>query len=225
MREIVKQSVLQQVYDAIKDDIISQYYQPGEKLVVRMLCERYGVSDTPIKQGLNRLVSEGLVVAVEGKGLWVRTFTREDLQDLLRTRFMIESYCITTLNRDQDAFRETAARLQLLVREHRAFLDGISGPMSASEYRVHQELDRQFHLTIVQGVGSSHIEQLYRGLQGHIYMSHIYQKRGSGEAEITFGEHRRIWDQLAMENIPGAVQALREHFASLCRDMDIPFCE
>ncbi len=222
--EIVRQSLLQQVYDAIKDDIISRYYQPGDKLVIRMLCERYHVSDTPIKQALNRLVSEGFVVAIRGKGLWVREFTREELQDLLRTRFMIESYCVRSLLQDAEARTAAVSAMGETLEAHRRFLDSAGSSLEASEYRVHQEFDRAFHLGLVSGVHSSHILRIYQDLQGHIYMSYIYRLRGPHEAEITFREHRRFHEALASGS-PDALEALRAHFISLCTDIDIPFRE
>ena len=48
-------------YHKIRKDIIDEYLPAGQKINLSDLCARYGVSPTPIKQALNRLMAEGLV--------------------------------------------------------------------------------------------------------------------------------------------------------------------
>ena len=48
-------------YHNIRKDIIEEYLPAGQKINLSDLCTRYGVSPTPIKQALNRLMAEGLV--------------------------------------------------------------------------------------------------------------------------------------------------------------------
>ena len=93
-RPIHIESVAHRVYRDFIDDITEGYFKLGEKLVVRELCERYNVSDTPVKQSLSRLISEGLVENIPRKGMWVKSFTLEELKDMYRARLMIEQYCI-----------------------------------------------------------------------------------------------------------------------------------
>ena len=54
-------TLVDKAYERIKADFARGALAPGEKIIFRDLVERYGISETPIKQALNRMVTEGLV--------------------------------------------------------------------------------------------------------------------------------------------------------------------
>ena len=55
-------------YGRVRADIIGCLLAPGLRLRIRDLCERYGVSLSPMREALNRLVAEGLVIADDHRG-------------------------------------------------------------------------------------------------------------------------------------------------------------
>jgi Mn-dependent DtxR family transcriptional regulator len=65
--------------------------QPGTKLRIAEIAEEFGVSATPMREALSRLVSRGLVVAVGQRGFRVMPVSREDLADITRTRVALET--------------------------------------------------------------------------------------------------------------------------------------
>lgn len=212
--------ILDTVYNQIKDDIVEGFFQQGEKLAVRVLCERYHVSDTPVKQALNRLTAEGLVEALPRRGMRVRIFDSQDIQDMFRVRYMIESYCIEECIQ---IFKKNPGAKQpfsLLIAEHRAFLESLGSQHTAADYLKHQKLDNDFHNLIVQTAGSPRILEIYTSSRTHIYMCQIYRKRGENEMWITFSEHEKLCAELLRCNVEGAKAALRYHIDSLLSDMD-----
>lgn len=80
MTVIKKQSLVDQIYDQIRNDIINLVYPFGSKLVASELQEKYQVSSTPVREALNRLQQEGLVeyennigakiISIEPKDVW-----------------------------------------------------------------------------------------------------------------------------------------------------------
>ena len=60
--------LVDQVYRDIRRRIINGELIPGSRLGTRRLCEFYGLSDTPLKQALNRLLSEGFWDKIEETG-------------------------------------------------------------------------------------------------------------------------------------------------------------
>lgn len=69
-------------YHNIRKDIIEEYLPAGQKINLSDLCTRYGVSPTPIKQALNRLMAEGLVENIPRKGCRVRPFNWSELDEI-----------------------------------------------------------------------------------------------------------------------------------------------
>ena len=60
MAVIKRLSLVDQVYEKIRDKIVSLEVPFGSKLNVSKLQEEYGVSSTPVREALNRLLNEGL---------------------------------------------------------------------------------------------------------------------------------------------------------------------
>ena len=79
------------VFEALEGDILSGKYQPGDLLTEVKLCERMGVSRTPVREALHRLMQEGLVRETT-HGMVVRGVTHQDLIDIYEIRQRIEGY-------------------------------------------------------------------------------------------------------------------------------------
>jgi len=71
------------VYERIREDILIGRLQPGEKLRIDTLRQRYTVGGSPIREALNRLSSEGLVLQHDQRGFGVLPASIEDLVDSL----------------------------------------------------------------------------------------------------------------------------------------------
>ena len=70
------------LYKQIKADLINSVYKPGERIVIDRLAERLRVSSTPIREILNRLAAEELVVVVPQMGFFMPLLTEMDLRNL-----------------------------------------------------------------------------------------------------------------------------------------------
>ena len=73
---LVNTSLVDVVADKIRQNIYTGKYEAGKKLIVRELSEEFGVSHTPVKDALNRLISEGYVEALPRRSMVVRTYTK-----------------------------------------------------------------------------------------------------------------------------------------------------
>lgn len=97
-----KITLADQIYADIKKDITNKQLVSGEKINIKELARKYGVSDTPVKQALQRLAEEKLVVNTPNKGMSVRTLTPHELNDTFDIRLMMDTFfikdIITTLN-------------------------------------------------------------------------------------------------------------------------------
>jgi DNA-binding GntR family transcriptional regulator len=74
----------------IERAILNGELMPGQKLRVQTLMRTYGIGATPVREGLSRLVAIGLVEAIGWRGFRVAEMGRDDLEDILRMRTLIE---------------------------------------------------------------------------------------------------------------------------------------
>lgn len=84
-------SLGEQVYQEIKNDIITGVHRAGEKLSLERLAEKYQVSKTPVREALNALQHEGLVKIIPRVGYFVSQLSVKDIQDIFELRLIIES--------------------------------------------------------------------------------------------------------------------------------------
>jgi DNA-binding GntR family transcriptional regulator len=78
------------VRDAIRDDIISGYFGDESRLVISALCERYEVTAPPIREALNQLEVEGLIVLSANRGARVRKFDAQFVSEIFEIRIALE---------------------------------------------------------------------------------------------------------------------------------------
>ncbi|HCO62592.1 MAG TPA: GntR family transcriptional regulator [Clostridiales bacterium] len=82
MAAIKKQSLVDQVYERLRADIIHLRMPLGSKVNVNELQEVLGVSCTPIREAINRLQQEGLITYENNVGAHVLTLTAQDVEEI-----------------------------------------------------------------------------------------------------------------------------------------------
>jgi DNA-binding GntR family transcriptional regulator len=78
------------VRDAIRADIVAGILAPGSRLKVMALTQRYGLSQAPIREALNQLEAEGLIILHPNRGAEVRRIDETFLQELFEIRLALE---------------------------------------------------------------------------------------------------------------------------------------
>lgn len=89
-----KATLSEQIYGILRNDILTQVIRPGEKLTLKNLQERFGVSSTPIRDALTRLAEEGLAVYYSNIGVNVIELNETDLKDLYQFMGDLDSLAI-----------------------------------------------------------------------------------------------------------------------------------
>lgn len=87
-------SLTQDAYVQLRNYVLSSEIQPGQKLKIQEMVERFGFSQGAIREALSRLTSDGLVLAEPQKGFRACPISAAELMDLTRVRIEIESYCL-----------------------------------------------------------------------------------------------------------------------------------
>src|SRR5262245_10632838 len=74
----------------VEQDIIAGDLAPGSRLGIADLVQRYEIGATPLREGLSRLVSRGLIIGIGQRGFRVADVSSEDLRDITRMRTVVE---------------------------------------------------------------------------------------------------------------------------------------
>lgn len=196
------------VYDRLRNDVLTGHLAPGVKLRTDFLRERYQTGNSPIREALSRLSSDGLVVREDQRGFRVASVSRDDLFELVKTRCWLEEVAL----RESIALRSTEWEEDLVLayhrlsRFHRPATE--SGPEDTAKW---EELHRAFHMALISGCAS-------RWLVG--FCEELFDKTERYRRLAAYGvperneldEHRGIMDASIDGNVAEVAKLLREHY-------------
>ena len=139
-------SLADQVFEHLETDILSGKYQRGDILTENRLCEILGVSRTPIREALRRLMQDHLIVET-GKGSLVLGITDDDLRDIYIIRESLEAKAakMATLNASEDEINELKSAVELQ--------EFYLSKQNADQIRL---MDNRFH-EILYKISGSHV--------------------------------------------------------------------
>lgn len=153
------------IYEIIKKEIAASYLKPGDKLNSRILSGRYQVSETPIKQALNRLITEGLVESIPRKGMRVRQISWAEIDDILQLRLMMDLFFLSDVIKNLRESPELAEPLHSTILCQTACLDLIE---DADYYNRTYELDNRFHELYIAASGNTKALDLFQIGRAHV---------------------------------------------------------
>jgi DNA-binding GntR family transcriptional regulator len=193
-----------EVYAAIFERIMAQEIAPGERISVEAVARQLGVSQTPIREALSRLESEGLVhkTPLVGYSATPRLSAR-DLGNLFEMRLQLEPLaarkCAALMS---DA---VIADLRLLCRDM-ALLAGSEG---LGAYAQFARLDMALHDQIAVSAGNRLVAEALARLHSHV---HLFRRLADARVPAAAnGEHERLLEAIAARDGDAAEAAMAEH--------------
>ncbi len=206
------------LYDQLRADLLSATLEPGSRLAIEALAERYATSTTPLREALNRLVADGLVQRREQRGFVVAEVSAEDLAEITKARCWLEEVAL----RESIAARHQAWEEELALANHR--LSRTPRSLSESRFDDNPEWEprhRAFHRALIAGCGSrwllSFCDQLADQHQRYRRLSAARAFRTRPVAN----EHQAIMEAAIDGRVDEAVALLRAHIertGSILRD-------
>lgn len=151
-------SAADNAYELLKQRVIGGAYAPAAQLKEEHLASELGISRTPIRAALKRLVDDGLASFDPGRGVRVAEWTEFDIEETYELRTLLESHAAALAAQRGGA--ELADRLDILNGDmDRAIRHG----GSALPERL-QEINSQFHRVIVDAAGSPRLRGMLAGV-------------------------------------------------------------
>lgn len=140
-------------YKSLRTEIIKARLPPRQKLKVRELCDKLGIGPSPVREALNRLASEGLVVQNAQRGFSVTGFSVDDFNELTNAIVWLNEVGI----RQSIQNTGTSWEEEVLVAHYRLskIPRYLSGATSDERYNpAWDDAHRTFHISLVGGCGS-----------------------------------------------------------------------
>lgn len=174
---------------ALRDYIVEGSLDDGARVPERLLCERFGISRTPLREALKVLAAEGLIELLPNRGARVRVFSAEDLSELFDVMGGLEALAgRLACERIDDA--EVAEIERVHHEMYRHYL--------RRDLHGYFQCNQEIHRMIVAAAGNATLSATYGSLAGRIrrvrYAANLDKQRDRwGEA---MREHEAILDAL-----------------------------
>lgn len=202
------------VYDRLRGELLDGSREPGSRLAIEALAERFETSPTPLREALNRLVSEGLVERREQRGFAVAPVGLDDLEEITRTRCWLEEIAL----RRSIAERTPAWEDALVLAHHHL----ARTPRSLSDQRFVDNPDweprhRAFHRALIAGCGSRWLLAFCEQLADQ---HHRYRRLAAARAFAKRGvkaEHQQLMQAALDGRADEAVALLVQHYERTAR--------
>ena len=192
-------------FRALREALRSGTYKPGDRLREEEVAERLKVSRTPVREAFGRLVSKGLVVPGQGRGLIVRRLDQTEVVELYAMREILEG---------------AAARLAAKHAsgpEVDALRDLEEGFEKATSAEDMARFNRLFHESIFASSRNRYLDSALQELQDAIALLGRTTFTVDARPSAAFREHRELIEAIAAQDADKADALARAHIRESLR--------
>jgi DNA-binding GntR family transcriptional regulator len=211
-----KKSLKEEVFDLLHQRIVEGKYLPGDWLRQEEVSTQTGVSQTPVREALDLLVSVGLAERVPYRGVRVPELTTEEIIDAYTLRLILESTAahLAALNISPEQLQS----LSEIVEQTRTLV-------TLDDMSMQRQLNRRFHLALVAASGNPQLSKLYEMVSNKFpdWRLYEYMFRHPELLETSlrreYDEHRNIVEALAVRDSGGAASQTLIHIHNLAHEL------
>lgn len=192
------------VYHTLRDAIMQVVLVPGERLIIDELARQLEVSAIPVREALQLLQSESLVVMVPHTGATVAPISRDAILDVFTVLEGLE-----TVGTRLAAARATDEDLAATE----AIVDAMDAAMRSGQHEQWSTLNAQFHLKIAELTGLELLHEMTRRLLDRWQRVRRFYFKGVLGHRLPQAqrEHRAIVAALRARDLPALQTLAREH--------------
>jgi DNA-binding GntR family transcriptional regulator len=204
--EMAGETVGDSAYRRIRTDLIFGRLEPGQKLKLEKMSVAYRTSVSTLRETLNRLCSEGFVIAEGQRGFEVAPISAGEFQQIAELRELLENHAIEASFKAGDLDWEASVvstHHKLAVME-RSMLAG-----NKSDAESWKQCDWQFHRALISACGSKVLLDAHAAVYDKYLRYQMLAVVFRGE--IAAVEHRQLMDAALGRDSKSACKVLHSH--------------
>ncbi|MFD5316731.1 GntR family transcriptional regulator [Streptomyces sp. NPDC127098] len=183
---ITRRTTSSLIVDQLRERIVDGTFPPGSQMAEAQLAATFGISRGPVREALQRLVQEGLLVNIKNRGVFVIELGPGDLADVCLSRRLIERKAASLLWKSKD-------------ERHLSRLAAAAGELAAAEgesWARIVELDLAFHEILVASAESPRLSRMFATLAAETRIG-LATRPGAGRRPTELAaEHRTLVELL-----------------------------
>lgn len=191
-----KTTLADTLVEQIRKAIITGEFQPGERINIKELTVKYGVSETPLRTALNRLLAENLIDNYPRQGMRVRPINIETCRETFELRRMMELYYADKMTKAYSIDVSFQRALANNLSTHNELISNFPQDISFDDYMQSYNIDMAFHSMLLTCACNKMLMSVYNSLNPFQYIYYVYDRQSREKLLSGVDEHKRIIEAL-----------------------------
>lgn len=202
--KIEQPSLVDLATDKIREMLLAGTIRPGERVREEWLTSILGISRPPVREAIQVLLQQGLLVRSPRRGVRVVTLSDEDVADIYSLRGALDQFAIQL---------GVPVKDPALLEPLRRAIDGMRRSSAAGDHPRYVEANRLFHLGLVALGGNRRLTSMYEMLmnQMQLLMSVNLSRESADDREIGVRRHEELLAAIESGDPQLALVALEAH--------------
>lgn len=194
-------------YRLLREDILSGVLEPGMKLKIEMLRERYGINAGPLREALSRLAGDHIVRLMGQRGFVVAPMSVRDARDIGDLRKLLEAEALArSIPRGDRAWED-----RIITSYHRLERLERSADQGVGQMPEWEELNSAFHEALISAADSEWLGRLRSMMFRHHERYRRLSRVRTALTRDIHQEHRELMDAALERDVDRAVEIIRVH--------------
>lgn len=210
---VKRENVAVTVHRTLRKAILNRRFTPGEKLEVPIIAVQFGVSQTPVRQAIQSLNTEGLIEIRPRVGTFVARVSRQDIADTFDIRSALE--CLAAEKGIAQVNEGVLGKLSELAERIHETPDTYEGRDE------HEQLNTEFHETLISLGSNARLVEVYRTVMARLKIAHVYRGSQAWKDRLAheYDEHLAIINALRKGDPSAVREAVKRHIALAQKDL------
>lgn len=211
--ELNRETVGEQVIQSLRNAIVSGALAEGDTLTESALSKDLGISRSPIREAMQQLRREGLIVSGPNRTMVVASLDDSDIAELYEYRTVLETFAIKKICRLEARNRE------VVVDQLEQAIGKLQNAIGRGDEFEISNVDLAFHSTLVEAAGNRRLSHNYQGLKVEFLtlINRLEVFRPSGDELID--DHQQLVDAIRDGNPHQGMHLIESHLDSACANL------
>jgi DNA-binding GntR family transcriptional regulator len=203
----------QLIADQLREQIVQGIFRPGQQINESALASQLQTSRGPLREALQRLSQEGILVSHRNRGVFVLELSIDDIKEIYAVREAIESAAANILmDAGPEKINDTCDVLKGIIKD-------MAKQVAASDWQAIARLDMQFHTSFVAGTGNSRLIRIYQTLAAESRMCILNLEVSYPRVDDLVQEHQNLLDLLEAGDRKGLQHGIKRHLRQAVEDL------
>ncbi|MUT64798.1 GntR family transcriptional regulator [Paenibacillus sp. NEAU-GSW1] len=214
-----RKSLGDQIYETVREQIVSMKLEPGGMIYENELAEALNVSRTPVREAIRLLVSEQLLDVLPQRGTRIALISERKVNEarFIREQLELGAFRLAAARWREEpngaALQAANAALEHVMQQQRAASD-------SGDAALFLQLDESFHRIILETAGNASLLQVVYHMRGHLNRARYLAMKQFGQTPRVIEEHQQLLDALRQGDEQLAAMLLQPHIGKL--DHELP---